>query len=168
MRQRGELMRVIYLDARRCLSCHSCEIACAVSHSETRDLVSAVVSGARAKPRIYVEPVDDRKGLALTCHHCERAPCMMACPTEALRREASGAIVVEEGRCIGCHTCEMVCPFGVISVFQGVAVKCDLCHGEPACVAACPTGALSFQELSSFTQTKRRWAAKDLWVGEKF
>jgi len=24
------------------------------------------------------------------------------------------------------------------------AVKCELCQGDPACVAACPTGALAF------------------------
>ncbi len=42
--------------------------------------------------------------------------------------------------------CVMACPFGAVRPLTGfkVAAKCDACVDmvEPACVAACPTGAL--------------------------
>jgi len=56
----------------------------------------------------------------------------------------------------------MACPFGVVSQdkIKHIAVKCDRCHKRdvPACVEACPTGALSLVEAEEFSQ-KRRLAA---------
>jgi Fe-S-cluster-containing hydrogenase component 2 len=38
----------------------------------------------------------------------------------------------------------IACPFGTIFFDppSGVAAKCDLCAGDPACAKACPTGAI--------------------------
>jgi Fe-S-cluster-containing dehydrogenase component len=30
----------------------------------------------------------------------------------------------------------------------GHVLKCDLCDGDPTCVKICPTGALSYEEMS--------------------
>jgi len=53
----------------------------------------------------------------------------------------------------------MVCPFGVIKPGkeQKIALRCDLCQDkeEPACVAACPTKALFFGEISEFKKKVR-------------
>lgn len=50
---------------------------------------------------------------AVTCHHCEGAPCLQACPVNAIDHR-DGAVVVNEQRCIGCKLCAVVCPFGAI------------------------------------------------------
>jgi Fe-S-cluster-containing dehydrogenase component len=63
--------------------------------------------------------------------------------------------------------CVHACPFGVLTVDadgRGV-LKCDLCierladGQEPACVAGCPTKAVTFEVENDSTQTKRRMSA---------
>ena len=51
----------------------------------------------------------------------------------------------------------MACPFGNISFSSAkrVAVKCDLCGGEPECVTFCPTKALEFKEADTAMIGKR-------------
>ncbi len=46
---------------------------------------------------------------------------------------------VNEDLCTGCGVCYDVCPQGVIHEHpeRKVAFKCDLCDGEPQCVAFC-------------------------------
>ncbi len=54
----------------------------------------------------------------------------------------------------------MMCPFGVImkDKTKKIAVKCDRCHklDVPACVAACPTGALFLEEAKDVAREKRK------------
>jgi Fe-S-cluster-containing dehydrogenase component len=63
--------------------------------------------------------------------------------------------------------CVHACPFGVLTVDangRGV-LKCDLCverlaeGQEPACVAGCPTKAVTFEEEVETTRTKRQRSA---------
>jgi len=53
----------------------------------------------------------------------------------------------------------MMCPFGVITRDREkhIAVKCDRCHklDVPACVDACPTGALVLAEVDDMPGEKR-------------
>jgi len=64
----------------------------------------------------------------------------------------------------------MVCPFGVIEVSTDgkVMLKCDLCiertksGQEPACVEACPTGALTLSNEKDLAAHKRRLTACEL------
>jgi len=176
-------MKRIVADPRRCLACRACELACAIAHSGTDDLVEAILN-QDAKPRIYVESAE---GLAvpLQCRHCEDAPCVRVCPSGALWRSAPGtAVLVSEEKCIGCGFCVQVCPFGVIRVARRVAagllgdgqtvIKCDLCAKrlaeglEPACVASCPVGALSFEEVDTIARRARaQTAAASLADGRK-
>jgi carbon-monoxide dehydrogenase iron sulfur subunit len=52
-------------------------------------------------------------------------------------------------------------------------VKCDLCiertqaGEEPACVSACPTGALAFVEIDEYNRRKRQAAAEMLQAAQK-
>ena len=94
---------------------------------------------------------------------------MAVCPTEAISRASQDApVLMDQQRCIGCKFCLLACPFGVISIsHEGKAmIKCDLCverteaGREPACVSACPTGALKFQEIDAWLTRRRRQAAE--------
>ena len=160
----------VLVDPSQCMGCRSCEIACAVAHSESKDLLRAVCSGEKPGYRINVEAYG-RMAVPVHCKHCEEAACVLACPTGAVHREGpNGPVLFDEARCIGCKMCVQACPFGVITVSpdgKGV-LKCDLCverlarGQEPACVYACPTGALVFGVEEEVSRAKRRKTAKQM------
>jgi len=162
------MTKIIVVDEKRCLGCRTCEIECALAHSEADGLIDAIHADERPESRIHVEPLGEF-GIPLQCRHCEDAPCMMVCPTEAIHRdEEQGPVLIDNERCIGCKFCVLVCPFGVISLSRDgkAVIKCDLCIArtelgkEPACVAGCPTGAMQFVEVNEYLRQRRRQAGK--------
>jgi carbon-monoxide dehydrogenase iron sulfur subunit len=162
------MRKVVVVNVERCLGCRSCQIACAVAHSRSKTLIGALGEEPRPVSRVAVEAV---AGLAvpLQCRHCEEAPCVAVCPTGAIHRPTpEGPVLIEPQRCIGCHFCLVVCPFGVISVSRDgrAMIKCDLCVDrlargeEPACVEACPVRALEYRQPEEVSAEKRRAAAR--------
>ena len=155
-------MKIIYIDPERCLACKSCELACAVAHSRSKELLQAIAEEPRPAYRVSVIASQDIV-LPLQCRHCEEAPCVEVCPSRALTKEKNGIVSLDAQLCIGCQFCLLVCPFGVIKTDkEGKAViKCDLCRDrlergeEPACVTACLTGALKFVEAEEVSRTKQ-------------
>ncbi len=173
-------MKRIVADPTKCMACRACELACALAHADTDDFIEAIYE-QRAKPRIYIESAG---GLAvpLQCRHCEDAPCVRVCPSGALLRLSQNEPVqVDQERCIGCAFCVEVCPFGVIMLRECSAegnsggkkavIKCDLCAArqakglQPACVAACPVGALALEEIEQGAKRIRATAARAI-VGD--
>jgi Fe-S-cluster-containing hydrogenase component 2 len=49
-----------------------------------------------------------------TCRKCEKAPCVEACPVEALEKDEQGMITRAVYRCIRCKSCVYSCPFGTM------------------------------------------------------
>lgn len=161
------MKKTIMINVERCLACKNCVLACAVAHSQSGKLEEAINEQPRPQSRITVEPLDDM-AVPMQCRHCEDAPCITICPTVAIyRANPESPVLINENLCIGCKFCLMVCPFGVIDIStDGKAVtKCDYCiarknnEAEPACVSTCPTGALEFCDLKSWTKRHRRAAA---------
>lgn len=105
------------------------------------------------------------------CMHCENPPCANLCPFGAQAKTPDGVTLINKDLCLGGAKCRDVCPWGIparqagVGLYMkiapkylgaGVMYKCDLCYhriqkGEkPACVEACPKGAMVFgtrQEL---------------------
>jgi formate dehydrogenase iron-sulfur subunit len=87
------------------------------------------------------------------CMHCADPGCLKACPAPgAIVQYSNGIVDFHEENCIGCGYCIAGCPFNIprISKRDNKAYKCTLCSDrvavglEPACIKACPTGALVF------------------------
>lgn len=143
---------LILIDSRKCLGCRSCEIACAVEHSKSKELVEAIKESPRPQYRIQLESLEDIC-VPLHCRHCEAAPCVQVCPTRAIKKEKlDSPVVIDDKICVGCSFCIIVCQYGIprLSKEGRALIKCDLCierleKGDvPACVFACPTGAIKF------------------------
>jgi Fe-S-cluster-containing dehydrogenase component len=89
------------------------------------------------------------------CRRCQPAPCVEACANEALHRDdVTGAVLLKDENCVGCSDCVEACPFGMATLDPqaGLALICDLCGGDPACVKRCATGAIVFGEVAAQTE----------------
>jgi molybdopterin-containing oxidoreductase family iron-sulfur binding subunit len=108
----------------------------------------------------------------MLCNHCQNPPCVRVCPTQATWRREDGIVMMDYHRCIGCRYCMAACPYGSRSFnwrdprpyvkdinddyptrTKGVVEKCNFCEErlaaglQPACVAACKYGALTFGDM---------------------
>ena len=143
------------LDQSRCVGCHACTTAC---KSENEVPVGVT--------RTYVKSVDVgvfpqvRRAFQVTrCNQCEDAPCVAACPTQAMFRREDGIVDFDKGVCIGCKACMAACPYDAIFINpeDHSAEKCNMCAHrldiglEPACVTVCPTEAILVGDLNDPT-----------------
>ena len=156
----------IFVRLDRCMGCHSCQLACAVAHSSSKTSYTALTEHPRPKSRLWIEWVVPDKSVPIVCRHCDDAPCMHACIAGAISRTEEHVVLTDKDKCIGCWTCVMVCPYGVIGrqMEEQKAYRCDRCPDleEPACVSACPTKALVYQTVENFSATQRGAAAEEL------
>lgn len=165
-------MDTVFIHPERCIGCKQCEIACAVAHSQTKNIYQAVFETPPPRSRIHAEP-----GMVVAtsfpnrCRHCDPAPCMGACPTAAISRSEDHPeiVLIEPEKCIACGMCAMVCPFDVITYYNAaesakstpVAIKCDNCidrqrEGKiPACVEVCKVNALVFGDINEVVKSAR-------------
>ena len=128
----------------KCIGCKSCEVACSFANE-------ADMNPSRSRIRM-ITFVEGRYRLPyhmlITCRQCADAPCLSACPVEAISRskDKMKVIVIDGEACIGCGECVGACPLGVM-LFDSEKkkpYKCELCDGNPACAAICPTEAIEF------------------------
>lgn len=150
--------RFIMANSQQCLGCHACEVACVLAHNEEQH----VLSQRHYQPRITVIKHQHQRS-AVTCHHCEDAPCARSCPNGAISH-INDSVQVNQQKCIGCKSCVVACPFGTMQIVltpvakgqvKATAHKCDLCQGRengPACVENCPADALQLVTEGSLTR----------------
>jgi Fe-S-cluster-containing dehydrogenase component/formate-dependent nitrite reductase membrane component NrfD len=139
------------LDQTRCIGCHACTTACKseneVPLGVTRTYVKSVDVG--------VFPAARRAFQVTRCNQCTDAPCVAACPTQAMYKRADGIVDFDKQICIGCKACMAACPYDAIFINpeDHSAEKCNMCAHrldvglEPACVTVCPTGAILVGDL---------------------
>lgn len=144
----------------RCLACLTCVVECSLAHTppDIDSLSKLLVTETPPQSRIFVVS-HNGQSVPVQCFHCEDSHCMEVCPSEAIHRNPmSGLVVVDSEKCSRCRQCLLVCPFGLIDTSRcttGV-VKCDGCtdrwdfESEPACVASCPTKAITFEDGSAW------------------
>jgi carbon-monoxide dehydrogenase iron sulfur subunit len=129
-------------DPTGCSGCRLCEMVCSLTHE-------GVVAPSRATLTVSQDVFVDEHAQVLVCPQCAGPECLLACPRGAIAvAEVTGARVVVDELCDGCGICAQACHLGMIRVdaVTGKARKCDLCDGDPQCVASCPQKVLSTVE----------------------
>ncbi|MEM2950401.1 MAG: 4Fe-4S dicluster domain-containing protein [Nitrososphaeria archaeon] len=135
-------MKKLVFDPNLCNWCRICTLACATAHYLGN---SIDIKSSRIKIRFNKEKT---LNVAEVCVQCEEAPCISACPVNALSKDSIGRIVINDSSCIRCGSCVNACPYHGISLVNDKINVCDLCNGDPLCVKWCPTKAISYQEFS--------------------
>lgn len=168
----GDLPAFLF-DPNRCTGCAACSLACSTENG---------LGWGRSWRQIVPFNPERRPGvpsfhLSLACNHCTEAPCVAHCPTGAMTRDPrTGAVVVDDARCIGCRYCAWVCPYDAprFDEGRGVMAKCTLCNHRlledraPACVEACPTDALEYGVPDARPESQAPWRGRDepIWLPE--
>jgi formate dehydrogenase iron-sulfur subunit len=158
------------IDVSSCIGCKACQVAC-MQWNDLRDTVGNNI-GVYDNPadlsaqswtvmrfsEVETKSINEEMKLEWLirkdgCMHCEDPGCLKACPAPgAIVKYTNGIVDFIEENCIGCGNCITGCPFDVprLSQKDNKAYKCTLCSDrvnvglEPACVKACPTGAIQF------------------------
>jgi formate dehydrogenase iron-sulfur subunit len=143
--------KAILVDTTKCIGCGSCVSACketnGLPQNEDMDLTADSFNVVQSRAGVFVRRF---------CMHCQDPTCASVCPVGAFKKTASGPVVYEADRCIGCRYCMMACPFNIPKYEWKLALpkvkKCTMCAPRqaqglpPACVEACPVEASVFGE----------------------
>jgi molybdopterin-containing oxidoreductase family iron-sulfur binding subunit len=157
------------VDTTKCSSgCDKCVSACA-----TENGINEKVADPRQAAQ-WIRKIEVRNpkngyqhSLPMMCQHCAEPPCVDVCPTGASMKRADGIVLVDRHICIGCRYCMMACPYKARSFVHqpltqqnpevprglGCVESCTFCVQRvdkgltPACVEACPEGAMLFGDL---------------------
>lgn len=143
------------LDQTKCIGCHACTTAC-----KSENEVPIGVTRTYVKSADVGTFPDVRRAFQVTrCNQCTDAPCVNACPTEAMYKRPDGIVDFDKSICIGCKACMAACPYDAIFINPDdhSAEKCNFCAHridgglEPACVSVCPTEAILIGDLNDPT-----------------
>jgi len=159
----------ILTDTTLCIGCNECALACKRVNRLEADLPRRwdLSDGLSARNWTSVVRGPGRTFVRKQCRHCLEPACAAACPVGALSRTASGAVVYDGDKCLGCRYCMMACPYNIPRYDWDQRVpyvrKCILCAervekgGQPGCTEACPTKATIYGDRDALlTEAHRR------------
>ena len=151
------------VDTTRCIGCKRCISACKrwnKLHVERDELITDRDTDLSGNNYVVVNLRTDKKNrtrqtyIHWACQHCIQPACAGVCPVTAITKLPEGPVVIDESRCIGCRYCFQACPYKIprFDFDKRITRKCHMCYNrthllnymKPACVAACPVGALHF------------------------
>lgn len=158
------------VDLDACTGCKSCVAAChslnGLDDGESWRQVTTMRAQTVAGPL--------QQAVTSACHHCADPACLKGCPVDAYEKHPiTGVVVHLDDQCIGCRYCTLTCPYEVpvYNAARGIVRKCDLCHGRlaageaPACVQACPNGAIAITLVETAAVTHAATGGASLVAG---
>ncbi len=175
------------IDVSKCMGCRGCQVACKQWNqlpAEKTKFTGTYQNPPRLSAQTWTlvtfnevpgtTPNEPPKWLfrKSQCLHCSDATCLQVCPTGAIKRRDNGIVYIDQSMCTGCKYCVETCPFGTPhpDPVSGTARKCWMCSDrvsnglKPACVTACPTGALDFgprQAMLSIARERKELLAAE-------
>lgn len=107
---------------------------------------------------------------SLVCRKCVDAPCANACPKQALEKQDSGTVKRYNMRCIGCKSCVLACPFGVLypEVINYPAHSCSYCLKNLADEAPLCVKTATDKDVLQYIEIKEDKEKHNFAVGEQF
>jgi formate dehydrogenase iron-sulfur subunit len=157
----------ILVDTTKCIGCRQCQVACQAKNNlpplpdkiPARETYPEQLS-ATALTHVEFYQTGENAGAPVftsikrQCMHCLEPACAAVCPVAAIVKTPQGPVTYDAEKCLGCRYCMAACPFNVPKFEWDSAnpriVKCSMCADRiaegklPACVEACPAGALKF------------------------
>ena len=135
-----------------CTGCRECEVVCSLFHfGECNPERSAI-----RVDRLEIDGLAE--SIPVVCQQCDDAPCVDACPMDALSRNDETQVVrLDQESCDGCEECIEACPIGSLKIdpVNQVVIHCDLCGGQPHCVGLCHSHCLTLENSQSADQLNR-------------
>ena len=139
------------IDTKKCVGCADCVIGCKMENEVPEDLHRDwIVEETHGEfPDLHLEIRSER------CNHCEKPPCVYACPTGASHvKKGTNITLVTANKCTGCKACVAACPYDARFIRpEGYISKCTFCDHRleegllPSCVSVCPTHCMYFGDL---------------------
>ena len=164
-----------FFESSKCIGCFACEVACKQENNIRPHVDEEPGSTGPRWRRVYEYesgsyPQVRVRYISLSCLHCAKPPCMAVCPSGAISKDnETGIVMVDKNKCIGCDECISACPFGAPQFDdEGLMEKCDFCASRiaqnqiPACVAACPSKALTYGTLDVLSEKRGRKAGEKI------
>lgn len=167
----------IYIDVTKCTGCRGCQVACkqwnglpavSTSFSGSYENPPRIGGDTWTKVRFFEQEKDGKVKFLFRkaqCMHCTKASCVAVCAAGAISQNDRGVVTIDQDRCVGCKNCVVACPFHSVGFSEatGTSRKCRLCYGriengmDPACVKACPAGAVTIGDRTKvLAQAKQK------------
>ena len=171
------MAKAFLVDTSRCIACKACQVACKHWNGLPAEKIDKVESpqnppdlSAITWTLVRMKEVEGNGGVRRLffkdqCRHCIDPPCQMSAviPGSIYRDEEIGAVI---------HTKrtryedfeDIMCPYNIPrqDPNTGRLLKCTMCIDRvkngmlPACVQACPTGAMQFGDREDILKTARK------------
>lgn len=147
------------VDLDACTGCKACVTACHSLNGLDDDESWRSVGFLQGAGKVAFQQT-----VTTACHHCIDPACLNGCPVDAYEKDPVTGIVAHlDDQCIGCGYCTLTCPYEVprFNEARGIVRKCDMCRGRlavgeaPACVQACPNGAIRIAIVSKDDAIRR-------------
>jgi protein NrfC len=152
----------IVVDSKKCSGCTSCMLACSLVNEGEENLSLARIQIMQTSFGRFPDDISIQQ-----CRQCVIAPCVEACPVNALFIDAKNGNIrrIDKTKCKdyqtksnGCQRCNEACPYrpnmALWNHEKKIAAICDLCadaqywnekggpEGKQACVELCPMKAI--------------------------
>lgn len=152
------------IDVDKCTGCKLCVISCKDEHVDND--YSPWTKPQPATGHFWMDVKSLERGtiprvkmsyLPILCQHCANAPCIKACPDDAIKTRDDGLVWIDPAACTNCGLCAPACPYHVIFMNSDleIAQKCNGCthrvdEGDlPRCAEVCPHDAIMFGEVAT-------------------
>ncbi len=164
----------ILIDTTKCTGCERCVVACKEENGLGPDRLKVGQESVDSLSSTRFTTVLSRPGdhyVKQQCRHCLEPACVSACLVGAMQQTPEGPVIYDSELCMGCRYCMVACPYGIPRYDWDRSVpyvrKCELCYDrikegrDPACVEACPEGALEFGERDTLLERARERIAAE-------